>query len=76
VIDGAGALVGVTAAKLDEVKFADATGVFPQNVNFAVPVTILQAFLQENGVAYRTDAPPAPGAGGLTSYTFSLECTR
>jgi hypothetical protein len=67
----------VTDAKLDEVELAEATGVFPQSVNFAVPVTVLASFLDENGVAYRAAgaapagrAPPAP----MTAYTFELIC--
>lgn len=82
VIDAAGALIGVTSAKLDEVRLVEATGVFPQNVNFAVPVTVLQSFLDENGVAYRTApaAAAAPGPAGSTTampgYTFSVVCSR
>jgi hypothetical protein len=79
VIDADGALVGVTSSKLDELKVADATGVFPQNVNFAVPVTILQSFLEENGVAYKTAAAARAGSGGASAampgYTFNLVCT-
>lgn len=77
VIDGAGALVGVTAAKLDEVNLLTQTGTFPQNVNFAVPVTILQSFLDENGVSYRTSTAtaPAPAAPSmLPSFTFNVTC--
>ena len=81
VIDAAGALIGVAVAKLDEVELVQATGVFPQNVNFAVPAPILEAFLDENGVAYRTAAPPAPNAAGagataMTGYTFQVVCSR
>jgi S1-C subfamily serine protease len=78
VIDADGALIGVVAAKLDELKMADATGVFPQNINFAVPVTILQSFLDENGVTYKTAAPaPAPAgtAAAMPGYTFAVVCT-
>ena len=77
VIDADGALIGVVAAKLDELKLADATGVFPQNINFAVPVTILQSFLDENGVTYKTAAPAgAPGAtAAMPGYTFAVVCT-
>jgi S1-C subfamily serine protease len=77
VIDADGALIGVVAAKLDELKLADATGVFPQNINFAVPVTILQSFLDENGVTYKT-AAPASAAGAtaaMPGYTFAVVCT-
>jgi S1-C subfamily serine protease len=78
VVDGGGALIGVTAAKLDELKFSQATGAFPQNVNFAVPVTVLQSFLDENAVKYRTSGPaPTPsGSAGLPNYTFSVVCLR
>ena len=78
VIDSDGALIGVVAAKLDELKVVDATGIFPQNINFAVPVSILQSFLDENGVAYKTAA--ATGVAGATTampgYTFAVVCTR
>ncbi|MDB5496788.1 MAG: hypothetical protein JWP28_819 [Phenylobacterium sp.] len=77
VIDANGALIGVVAAKLDELKLVDATGVFPQNVNFAVPVTILQSFLEENGVAYKTAAAAglAGPAAAMPGYTFAVVCT-
>jgi hypothetical protein len=77
VIDADGALIGVTEGKLDEVKVAAATGIFPQNVNFAVPVTVLASFLDENGVTYRaaSAAPKGPApAVGMTGYTFELVC--
>jgi S1-C subfamily serine protease len=76
VIDAAGALIGVTSAKLDEVELVEATGVFPQNVNFAVPVTVLQSFLEENGVAYKTAAAPGPAGLAMPAYTFSVVCSR
>ncbi|MGZ3403336.1 MAG: S1C family serine protease [Phenylobacterium sp.] len=76
VIDAAGALIGVASAKLDELELVEATGVFPQNVNFAVPVTVLQSFLDENGVAYKAAEGPAGPAAALTSYTFSIVCSR
>jgi S1-C subfamily serine protease len=77
VIDADGALIGVVAAKLDELKMADATGVFPQNINFAVPVTILQSFLDENGVTYKTATPAgvAGAAAAMPGYTFAVVCT-
>ena len=77
VIDASGALVGVTAAKLDEVKLLTQTGTLPQNVNFAVPVTILQALLEENGVGYRTSTATsavAASAAGLPNFTFNVMC--
>lgn len=76
VIDAQGALIGVTSSKLDEMKVADATGVFPQNVNFAVPVTILQSFLDENGVGYAVAAAAAGTTTEMPGYTFSLICVR
>jgi S1-C subfamily serine protease len=78
VIDADGALIGVTDAKLDEIKVAEATGVFPQNINFAVPVTVLASFLDENGVAYRAAGAAAAKGGAPTTampgYTFELVC--
>ena len=77
VIDATGALVGVTSAKLDEVKLLTQTGTFPQNVNFAVPVTILQSLLDENGVNYRTSTATAPvstAVATLPNFTFNVTC--
>ncbi len=76
VIDAEGALIGVTAAKLNELAVAKATGQFPQNVNFAVPVTILQSFLEENGVAYKTATGPQATTPAMPGYTFNLVCRR
>jgi S1-C subfamily serine protease len=77
VVDASGALIGVTSAKLDELKVAEATGIFPQNINFAVPVTVLQSFLDENGVAYKTSAGAAPASSAVAApgYTFLLLCS-
>jgi S1-C subfamily serine protease len=74
VVDGGGRLIGVAVSKLDAVAVARATGDLPQNVNFAVPVAVLQAFLEENGVAYRTAGSAATPP--LTGVTFSLLCRR
>lgn len=74
VLDGAGDLIGVVAAKLDEMKVALAGGGLPQNVNFAVTGSVLQSFLDENGV----QAPPAAAAGaaraGPSEFTFLVQC--
>jgi S1-C subfamily serine protease len=54
VLDGSGNLVGVVVAKLDAVGVALLTGDVPQNVNFAISLGTLQAFLDANGVDYQT----------------------
>jgi hypothetical protein len=51
VVDQMGALVGVATAVLGS-KFESATGITPQNVNFAVRSNILELFLQSHGIRY------------------------
>lgn len=74
IIDADGQLIGVAVSRLRDAEVAKATGgMIPQNVNFAVPVTIAQSFLQENGVA-AAKAPPHAGLDAMPLYTFSLMC--
>lgn len=50
-VDQSGALLGVNTAQLG-INFAGATGVLPQNVNFAIRASVLEIFLQSRGIAY------------------------
>lgn len=55
-LDTSGNVVGVVVSKLDAVKVASVTGDIPQNVNFAISLGTLQAFLDANGIDYQTRA--------------------
>jgi hypothetical protein len=60
VVDQNGAVLGVASAVLGS-KFTEATGVSPQNVNFAVHANILELFLRSRNIlhekASEADAP-------------------
>jgi len=53
-LDQSGNVVGVVVSKLDAVAVASAIGDIPQNVNFAISLGALQAFLDANAVDYLT----------------------
>jgi serine protease Do len=60
VVDQSGALVGVATAVLGA-KFANTTGITPQNVNFAVRANVVELFLQARNIRYEgldTVGPP------------------
>jgi len=59
VVDYTGALTGVATAVLGS-KFTDATGIVPQNVNFAVRSNIVEIFLQSRNVAFQRAAEGMP----------------
>jgi hypothetical protein len=44
--------MGVVVAKLNALAVARITGDIPQNVNFAIKVTTLVAFLEAQGIRY------------------------
>jgi hypothetical protein len=50
-VDRAGAVLGVTSAKLKASSTGDPT-VAPENVNFAIRGSVLEAFLQSRGIQY------------------------
>jgi hypothetical protein len=79
-LDGGGNLIGVITAKLDALAVAKRTGDVPQNVNFAVRVDVLEAFLQDHKIAYDvavTDSPLAVAdvAEMAKQASVRLECT-
>jgi len=49
-LDRSGLLVGVVIAKLDALRMVKISGDIPQNVNFAIRGSIVQAFLEANDV--------------------------
>ena len=54
VLDNSGNVVGVVVGKLDAIKIANATGMLPENVNFAISQGAARAFLDTHDVAYQT----------------------
>jgi uncharacterized protein len=61
--DMAGNVIGVVSAKLDAIKVAGVTGDIPENVNFALNVSVVRAFLDSHSIPYQT----AESAGELSS---------
>lgn len=55
-LDQNGNLVGIVTAKLNALKFAQASGDLPQNVNFALKASIVTNFLDTNRIKF------APGS--------------
>lgn len=49
-LDSAGNVIGVVAAKLNGMKVMRATGDIPQNVNFAIELSVLKTFLAMNDI--------------------------
>lgn len=52
--DSSGNLVGVVSGKLDAIKMAGLTGDIPENVNFALNVSVVRGFLEAHGIGYQT----------------------
>ncbi len=78
-IDSAGQIIGVVTAKLDELKFAGATGSMPQNVNFAIKSNVAMNFMDAHSIPYKTSS--AEGEFSLTQlveeakkYTVHVKC--
>jgi hypothetical protein len=55
-LDQAGNVVGVVAAKLNAVKMAKYTGDIPQNVNFAIKASLVRDMLEVKDIDYQTAA--------------------
>lgn len=51
-LDMSGNILGVTNAKLNEVKSAQETGTLPQNVNFAIKSSVVANFLDAHSIGY------------------------
>jgi S1-C subfamily serine protease len=81
VLDSAGRVVGVVVGKLDAIRTARLTGDIPQNVNFAVGLNALRAFLDASGVDYQTaivdrPVPTTTTAQQARDYTVRVECWK
>jgi TPR repeat protein len=78
-LDTSGNVVGVVVSKLDAVKVASITGDIPQNVNFAISLGTLQAFLDSNSIDYQTRASASPKSNAdvaemARAATVQIEC--
>jgi len=78
-LDQSGNVVGVVVSKLDAVAVASVTGDIPQNVNFAISLGTLQAFLDANAVDYGTHVSSAPKSNAdvaeiARASTVQIEC--
>jgi S1-C subfamily serine protease len=78
-LDTSGNVVGVVVSKLDALKVASITGDIPQNVNFAISLGTLQAFLDANSIDYQTRASSSPMSNAdvaelARAATVQIEC--
>jgi tetratricopeptide (TPR) repeat protein len=79
VLDASAHLIGVVVGKLDAIKSIRATGDIPQNVNFAIELTLLKRFLQRYGISAR-EAPsleqisPPDVGDRAKAFTFLIAC--
>jgi S1-C subfamily serine protease len=79
-LDTSGNVVGVVAAKINALKFAKATGDFPENINFAIKTGAVRDFLDNSVVSYQTAEPKselkaAEIARNARGYTMLISCT-
>jgi hypothetical protein len=79
-VDSAGGVIGVVAAKLNAAAVSRATGDIPQNVNFAVSPQALADFLRKNAIATRAvergaALDTAQLADTLRGFTHRVECS-
>lgn len=79
--DSSGHVIGVVVAKLDAVKVAEITGDVPQNVNFAVNLAEVRAFLDDAAVPYQKEIsqhamPTSSIAATATQVSVAIECTQ
>jgi S1-C subfamily serine protease len=79
VVDAAGNVVGIVTSKLSPLWTARNVGDLPQNVNFALRVSILRDFLESRGLASQTKAlsetiPATELATAFGGVTVLLRC--
>jgi uncharacterized protein len=80
-LDASAHVVGVVVASLSTMKLAKATGVIPENINFAVKGDEAKAFLAAHGIAIATEAAGAALATAAVAeralaVTVRVECWR
>jgi tol-pal system protein YbgF len=80
-LDIGGHVVGIVAARADALRIAGSTRDIPRNVNFALKAEIVTAFLDINGVDYRT-APsdkhfsPIDVGESARAFTVRIDCRQ
>jgi hypothetical protein len=79
VLDRAGNVVGMVVSKLNVLRIARMTGDIPQNVNFAIPVSIITSILDANSIKYQVGASDgeksvAEVVSAASPGVVSLEC--
>jgi hypothetical protein len=78
IVDEFGNVVGVAVAKLDALLLIENMGVIPENTNFGVKSSVVEAFLQGNSVAYRTGVEATVSrsdlAAKVSNNTLYLSC--
>jgi S1-C subfamily serine protease len=77
--DSSGHVIGVIVSKLDAVKIAQLTGDVPQNVNFAVNLAEVRAFLDDAATPYQKEIsqhaiPTSSIAATATQVAIAIEC--
>ncbi|PKU24693.1 S1C family serine protease [Telmatospirillum siberiense] len=79
--DASGNVVGVVSGKMNALRVAAVTGDLPQNVNFAIKTSVVETFLQTNGMRFeqggvgKTQAV-ADIADRAKTFTYKLTCNR
>jgi hypothetical protein len=79
VLDRAGNVVGIVVSKLNVLRVARMIGDIPQNVNFAIPVSIVTPILDANSIKYQSGSSDgeksvAEIAAAASAGIVSLEC--
>src|SRR5262249_46304278 len=79
VLDKASNVVGMVVSKLNVLRIARMTGDIPQNVNFAIPASIITSVLDANSVKYQAGTfdggkSTAEIASATSAGVVSLEC--
>jgi S1-C subfamily serine protease len=78
-LDSKGQVVGMVAAKINALRFAKATGDFPENINFAIKPGAIRDFLDNSVVPYQTsDAKAEVGTADIArnarDFTLLISC--
>jgi hypothetical protein len=78
-LDSSGNVIGVVASKLDALNALVRSGDLPQNVNFAISLPVLKAFLARSGAratesASRLELRPDEVGDRAKSFTYAIEC--
>ena len=78
-LDETGNVVGIVVSQLNAIETARYTGSLPQNVNFAIKVSVVRMFLENHGVTYRrgtSDSKISPEkiADLARGFTVAVQC--